>query len=417
MILKELTNNEFTKFTNYFSVHSLYQTQEYAFTMSNQNFESIFLGLINEQNQIVAASLILIDKVNNFKYAYAPRGFLLDYTNFELFSTFTKEIKKYLSKKNVIAIKLNPYVLRYTHEPYTNLTRKDANYDTIFDHFKKLGYRHLGYNSFFESFKPRQEAFIPLDVPYYQLFKNIRKEFRTKIRSAEERGMKVHLGTQEDLPYLYLQTQKKYPRDLRYFEDCYRFFSANQKIDIYYVKLDTTEYLKVITNKYHLQEEICNEITQALVNVQAKPNEKYLNKKIEADKLFEKYQKELVLATRLLRDFPEGIILASALVVKNKKEVYLLMDGYDTKFKRLNAKHLLIWKLCEKYSKEGYQKFNLGGITNLDLPKNPYQGLNDFKLGFHTIIHEYMGDMELVTNNTLYFMYRNSAPIRNILKK
>lgn len=417
MILKELTNNEFTKFTDYFSVHSLYQTQEYAFTMNNQNFESVFLGLINEQNQIVAASLILIDKINNFKYAYAPRGFLLDYTNFELFSTFTKEIKKYLNKKNVIAIKLNPYVLRYTHEPYTNLTRKDPNYDTIFNYFKKLGYRHLGYNSFFESFKPRQEALIPLDVPYYQLFKNIRKEFRTKIRSAEERGMKVYLGTQDDLPYLYLQTQKKYPRDLRYFEDCYRFFSARQKIDIYYVKLDTTEYLQVITNKYHLQEEICSEITQALVNVKAKPNEKYLNKKIDADKLFEKYQKELVLATRLLRDFPDGIILASALVVKNEKEAYLLMDGYDTKFKRLNAKHLLIWKLCEKYSKEGYQTFNLGGITNLDLPKNPYQGLNNFKLGFHTLIHEYMGDMELITNNTLYFMYRNSAPIRNILKK
>lgn len=417
MELKELTSNEFTKFTDYFQVHSLYQTKEYGFVMNYQNFESVFLGLINEKNQILAATLILIDKAHNFKYAYAPRGFLIDYNNFELFEIFTKEIKKYLGKRNVIAVKLNPYVLRYTHEPWCHLTRKDPNYDTILENFQKLGYRHLGYNNFFESFKPRYEASIALDIPYYLLYKNIRKEFRTKIRSAEKKGLHVCLGTEEDLHYLYLQTQKKYPRDLQYFQDCYRFFKQNQMIDLFYVKLDTTEYLSIITKNYHIQEELCNTLSQKLVNEKGKLKEKYLNQKIASDQLFNQYKKELVYATRLLREHANGIVIASALVVTNHKEAYLLMDGYDTKYKRLNAKHLLIWKLCEKYNKEGYHTFNLGGVTNIDLQKNPYKGLNDFKIGFHSSIKEYMGDIELVTNNTLYFMYKNSAPIRNILKK
>ncbi len=417
MILKELTNSEFARFTDYYNIHSVYQTKEYAFVMNNQNFESVFLGLVDEKGQILAASLILIDKIHNFKYAYAPRGFLIDYHNFELLELFTKEIKKYLGKRNVIAIKLNPYLLRYTHEPWNRLIRKDTNYDLCLDHLKQLGYRHLGYNHFFESLKPRYEAVISLDLPYYQLFRNIRKEFRTKIRSAEKRGLQMHLGNENDLQYLYLHTQKKYPRDLKYFKDCYHFFSSNHMVDFYYIKLDVATYLSAITKEYHNQDKICATLTQKLVDVSHTSKEKYLNQKIAADQLFNQYKKELIYATNLLKEQPNGIVIASALVVTNQKEAYLLMDGYDTKYKRLNAKHLLIWKLCEKYSKEGYHTFNLGGVTNLDLPKNPYHGLNDFKIGFHATIKEYMGDLELVTNNTLYFMYKNSASFRNIQKK
>jgi len=219
------------------------------------------------------------------------------------------------------------------------------------------------------------------------------------------------------LHYLYLQTKKKYPRDLRYFEDCYRYFQKENKIDFYYAKLNTAEYLKVITKKYHLQEETCLKLTQKLTNSKDSTREKYLNQKIAADKLFDQYQKELIYATNLLRNYPDGIVLASTLMIRNYKEVYLLMDGYDFQYKKFNAKHYLLWELCKKYKKEGFFKFNLGGMTNPDLQKNPYKGLNLFKTGFHAAIMEYMGDMEFITNNTLYFMYRNSLPFRNILKK
>ena len=92
------------------------------------------------------------------------------------------------------------------------------------------------------------------------------------------------------------------------------------------------------------------------------------------------------------------------------------MDGHDPKYKSFNSKHLLIWKLIEMYSNEGFKKFNLGGMTNpLDL-KNKYQGLNTFKLSFHAKSYEYIGDLELVCNNAKYFMIKNSA-FKSILKK
>ena len=85
--------------------------------------------------------------------------------------------------------------------------------------------------------------------------------------------------------------------------------------------------------------------------------------------------------------------------------------------KKFNGNHLLIWSIIEKYSKEGYKLFNLGGVTNVTIENNSYKGLNDFKSGFGANTYEYIGDFELITNNGLYFMYKNAAPIRSILGK
>ena len=106
MYIRELTIEEFNLFTNSFIYSSIYQTSEYGQIMNTQNYNSIYLGLIDD-NKIIAASLILIEKLNMFKYAYAPKGFLIDYNNEFIVEQFTKLIKEYLGKKNIIAVKIN----------------------------------------------------------------------------------------------------------------------------------------------------------------------------------------------------------------------------------------------------------------------------------------------------------------------
>ena len=93
------------------------------------------------------------------------------------------------------------------------------------------------------------------------------------------------------------------------------------------------------------------------------------------------------------------------------------MDGYDPKFKKFNSKHLLIWKIIEKYSKLGYKCFNLGGVSNFTIQSHKYHGLNEFKRNFGADIYEYAGDFELICNRASYFMYRNSNAFLKKLKK
>ena len=417
MHLKELTNEEFLTFTSNFKMSSIYQTPEYAFIMNKQKFDSLFLGLIDEFDNIVCASLILIEKLGLVKYAYAPRGFLMDYTNYSILQVFTLELKKYLGKKEVIAIKVNPMIIRNIYDFDENTILKNNNYDLIFENFKAFGYIHYGYHNNFEGLKPRFEAILDIGLPYTTLFQNLKKELRTKIRSSEKKGIKIHKGTKEDLKYLYLQTKSKYPRDLKYFEDCYDFYSKRNMVEFFYAKLDTKKFLIESQKLYQEYLDLDEKINTNFINLSAEERQQKLNKKIEVDNLFDKYSKQLVYATNLLKDYPDGIITSSALIIKNNLEVYMRMDGLDPSYKEFNSKQLLLWKLIERYSKQNYKKFNFGGITNPD-DKNPkYDGLNEFKLSFNAKAYEYIGDLELVTNNTLYFMYKNSAPIRSILKK
>ena len=126
----------------------------------------------------------------------------------------------------------------------------------------------------------------------------------------------------------------------------------------------------------------------------------------------------MIQATHLLQQNPAGIIVASAITVKHHSEVYLILDGYEVSYKSINAKHLLIWKLIEKYAQEGFKKFNLGGMTNpLLIENNKYHGLNEFKLGFGAKAVEYIGDLELITNPLLYALYQNGSPFRKLKKK
>lgn len=409
MQIKQLTNEEFNIFKNSFKDSSIYQTVEYGFVMNHQGFDSVILGLVDNEEHIIGASLILIKKSKNAKYAYAPRGFLIDYTNYNLLEIFTNLLKKYLSKLGIVALRINPLIVKSIYDKKHNILSNNDYYNTIYNNLINLGYKHLGYNSYFEGLKPRFEAIIDIDKPYYLLFNDLNKEFRTKIRSASKNGIKIYNG--DNLEYLYLQTKKKYPRDLDYFKDCYKYFSKNNNIDFYYTKLDTKEYLKIKNKQLIEQEKIVNYYNEIVTK-----NLKNINLKITADKRYNELKLQLIEATNLLKNNPDGIITSSALVVKNKDEVYLLMDGYDNKFKSLNSKHLLLWKLIENYSIQNYKKFNLGGITNPFEKNNKYEGLNTFKLGFNSKVYEYIGDLELVCNNTKYFLIKNSF-LKKALKK
>ena len=64
--------------------------------------------------------------------------------------------------------------------------------------------------------------------------------------------------------------------------------------------------------------------------------------------------------------------------------------------------------MIEKYKNDGYKFFDLNGITGDFSDKNPYKGLNDFKLQFKPRVYEYIGEFDLVINKTIYQLLLSS---------
>ena len=160
MYLKELTTHEFTEFQITHPLSNYHQTINYALLMSEVGYDYDLIGLVDDYNNIVAASLILLKPIGiKCFYGYAPRGFLIDYNNETLVNNFTNAIKKYYYEKNVIFIKINPNV------KVNEINNK--NYEKMYNHnediiytLTNLGYKKLKNNLYFEAQLQRFKAII-----------------------------------------------------------------------------------------------------------------------------------------------------------------------------------------------------------------------------------------------------------------
>lgn len=414
-MIREITNEEFDKFITSNHYDSIYQTSTYGKIMAKNGYNSMLVGLFNN-NDMVGASLILIENRQGFKYAIAPHGFVVDYDNLDLVKRFTNCLKNYLKSKNIIALKINPKIIKNKYDADKNIIYHNENFDSIMHTLKSSGFYHYGYNSFFEATKPRFEANLKLSENYYALFNNIKKSFRTKIRNAEKNAIVIHKGNKNSIKDLYLETKRKYPRSEKFLTDFYEEFNENKQVSIYYAKVDTNNYLLNAQKEYANQEALCEKLDNDVLT-NSNNNLKVVSKKIVADNLLNERKNKLKSATNLLKNYPDGIIIASIMTVVNGETVTLFMDGYNKNYQKFNAKHLLLWKVIERYAKLGYKNFNLGGITNIFDTNDRYKGLNEFKLNFNPEVIEYAGDLELVCNSPLYFMYRNSITFKKMIKK
>ena len=116
--LKELNKEEYEGFVkpNKYKSHFL---QSYAwgeFSKAKKNLTPYYVGLIDDNNKIVAASLLLQKHLPlGLSYFYAPRGFVLNYEDSEIFNIMTKEVVKYIKKKKAIFLKIDPDIIRKSY--------------------------------------------------------------------------------------------------------------------------------------------------------------------------------------------------------------------------------------------------------------------------------------------------------------
>ena len=102
MKIINLTQTQFKNYSNIHNQRNFGQTIEYSNLPMNSKHKRLFLGLIDDSNNIHAAALIIIKKISpNIYEAYSPNGFLIDYSNFDLVKIFTEELINYLKDEKV----------------------------------------------------------------------------------------------------------------------------------------------------------------------------------------------------------------------------------------------------------------------------------------------------------------------------
>ncbi len=403
-----LEEEQFERFARTHRYRNYYQSASYAHTMIQFGFKAHYLGIIDEMDNLIGATLLLYKEVfMNNKFAYAPRGILFDYTNSFVVKELATKLKNLLGKQGFMYLKIDPFIPTTIRDEFGNIINMNNEANIILENLKNAGFQHKGNNLYFENEKSRFEALVLLNKNINSLFQSFDKRTRHKIRKAERSGIKIYKDLNYNVETLYNFVKRKHTRPLKYYKELCKNYKGN--IDLYYAKLDTEQF--VINSKKLYEEEM--DKNDKLAKLIQDPSKKgisqrnTLNKKMESDKLINTYKKDLVLATKLLKEYPEGIIVGGALAISYDHAAYLVIEGFNTKYKALNPNYLLKWQMMMDYQQKGYKYFNLNAVSGEFKEENDYEGLNEMKLGYGSVVTEYIGEFDLILNGLTYNLYRS----------
>lgn len=417
MKIVKLSPEQFDNFSNSHPLHTYFQTSSYGNLMRSDGFEPFYYGFINDQNTLIGASLVLVQKLFlGYKYAYAPRGYLIDYDNKDLIIDVTNKMKKFLAKNSIIFLKIDPPVVNNKRDKEGNILQSPYTNDLI-PFLQKIGYNYFGDNKFFGTLKPRWNAILKVTGSAETLFKKFEPTVKNKIRKAQSRGLEILQGNHQDIETFYRFVSKKHYRKLAYYQKFAESFKDN--FELYFARLNTEKYLtnmkQIYENELQKNEELNSEIREAGLN--NKISKKLTNSKIQSDKVLAIYKKELETASALFTKYPSGIIISATSIVVEKHGIELVIEGQNPAYKLYYPTFLTKWAIIEKYAKLGAIYFNLNAITGYFADNNKFKGLNEMKLGFGAEVTEYIGEFDLVINSTIYSIHKRSKLGKKAIKK
>lgn len=407
MKIVKLSSSQFDKFASSHRYRNYYQTSMYANVMNKFGYHTQFLGVVNDENKLIGATLLLYkDVFMNNKIAYAPRGILFNYENKENIIELVEKLKKVLGKQGFMYLRIDPYIPLTIRDSEGNIMNFNNKGNEIIENLKKAGFEYKGSNLFFETEKPRWEALVLLQNDLRELFAKLDKRTRNKIRKAANSGIQVVKDETKSVTKLHEFVAKKEKKPLSYYQKIVEMYEGS--VDIYYAKLNTETFLINSRRNYEKEQEYNDNLAEMVqdMSLDEKERSQYINKKMESDKLITAYKNNLLNSTDLLKSNPDGIIIGGAMVIKYDNAAYLISEGIDESYGHLNAGYMLKWQLINDYTNEGLKYLNLNAIVGEFDEENEYSGLNEAKLGYNSTVTEYIGEFDIILNSFAYNWYK-----------
>lgn len=390
--------------------YNFYQSSNYGKFMSKHGYNSYYLGLSDDVGNIKAATLIIVknDKSEKRKMGYAPRGFLIDWSDSELVREFTTKIKEFLAKRSFTYLKVDPMIVYKEYNSDGSL--KYSNSDDFVKKMQSLGYTHMGYNNGMEASKPRWNSIIKLEPNIISLYNSLSKEARNKIKKAAGNGFKVYKGSNTDISLFYNVLNRKNP-PLEYYMDLYQFFNVNNGFEIYFVKLEPVSYVNSSKKMYEEEEQRNSNLNMQMQDFNNPNKDAIINEKLKSDEMLAVYKKNMLEAINLFQKYPSGIIIATLAVIKYGKKVTFFVGASDEDHKNDYPDYLLRWQLAEYFSRSGYESIDYNGMMGMS--NTDYD--TTLKKELTNSVVEYVGEFDLVINKKTYYTGSKLNPILNWL--
>ena len=420
--LKNLEKEQFDDYVrNHKSKSHFLQSLAWGeFAKAKKHLTPYYLGLVNDKDEIVGATLLLEKKLPlNLSYFYAPRGFVLDYNKKETIRTMTSKIKDFAKSKRAIFVKIDPDIIK-TSFNYLNEENPNKNFDEIFNTLKSCGFKHTGFTKNFETMQPRYTFRIDLTQDLETIESHFSKTTKQRIAKAKKLDTEVVIGTKDDLKEFYhLMTLTENRKDFisyteDYYETLYEIFNGNKnsKATLFLGKINFDKTIKALEKNL---KDINNQISILPIDNLSKSAKAKLN---ELTKQKENVTKEIAKYKDSKKEHGDEITLSAHMIIEYGDKAWVLYAGNHNILSETYVNYATYYehlKYCKEQGVKIYDQFGTIGDLSKD---NPRLGLHEFKKKFGGDYVEFIGEFDLVTNPLMYFVFTKLVPFyRKLVRK
>lgn len=416
MKLTILSEKEYLEFALKHEQISIYQVPAWGDLKTENGWKKYLVGF-KENNNIITATLLLSKntpiKKNIF---YAPRGFLIDYSNNKLLQNFTTEIKQFIKEHKGFMLKIDPNVIYQIRD----IDGKEINSknDYYVNNLIKNNFKHLGFTTDIDGMQPRFLCRFKMSKGYEETLNTFSKSTKKNIGDAYNKGVVVREATSNDIELftsLLDETagRKKFAlRPSSYYKNMFTMLKDFSKI--YIAAIDTKKYLNIINQKIEEEKLHHEDIAKKMKteNVGKKLKAELKNSNQRSLKLIE----EKKLATKLIKQ-GDLIDIGALYALYIGNEGITFMSGINNDYRKFNPKYAMYdvhIKECLKQKKEYVNFYGISG--NFD-PSSPLYGIYELKKGFNTEVIELIGEFDLIINKFDYLLYKTAFSIYTFLKR
>lgn len=404
--ISNIDKNEYEEFVSKHKKSHFMQSYYFGEIKKTKNFKPYYVGLKDNEKLLCAALLLKKELVMGYSYFYSPRGYVIDFNDFNLLETFTKELKKFAKSNKAIFIKIDPDVKRHDLDVDGNIIGND-NY-RIIDKLKSLGYHHKGYNIDFVNEQPRFTFRLDLRLDFDTIYSNFHATTRKILNKKNEYELITYKGDISDIDNFYFTMEETAKREniacssKSYYKSFYDIFNKEGMSDLWIVKVDIDNLRKIYNNKI---EDINNKIN----SLKEKDGKKSLNKIKELENELNKVKKDL----SLVPDKKE-VVLSSIMTVKYNDKVWTVHGGNENSLRHLNSNYWLYYNIIKDAYDNNYKVIDFFGTSGQANPPkdSPIYGIHNFKKRLGGEYIEFIGEFDLVCNKFMYIMFNILIPIR-----
>ncbi len=416
-MIKEINKEEFNSISKSFDCTTFYQTSNWATLKSYTGWKALFLGYY-EGDSLKAASLFLLKKmpVFNSYLSYSPRGILTNYDNLDTLEKCTKEFIEYLKTKNVFQLIIDPYIRLNNRDIDGNITEDSFDNKKIVDKLTAIGFKHTGYNLYYENLQPRWLFRLNIkDKTYEELVNNFKKEAKRRANKKDYFGIEVRELRENEIDIfknLMEKTAKRkgfIDRPLGYYKQMYTALNPEKILRYMVAEIDIDK----CRNNVNLEIEKLNKTIEKL-----SLHEDRNAGRIKEENVTLNSNKKLLEDLNKLEQYGKKVPLSVVCLLTFGKEAIMLLAGNDEDYlQNFNTSNIIVAELIRLCKQEGYDYYNFYGITGNFDPKSESYGLYTYKKQYGGEVVELIGQFEYTINSTMKHLYNIMLKLYKLTKK